>query len=93
MALKYKITELFRNRLIVPNKLYDQLQEIDRQITEGADAVPIVKQDVKLNKSSLKKEFGDPKKFVNIGIVHNSEGSYLIVADDKGFKCTPLDNI
>ena len=38
--------------------------------------------DVKLTKSALKKAFG--KKFNNIGVVHNEEGSYLILADEDG---------
>ena len=91
MALKYKITELFRNRLIVPNNLYDQLEDIDRQIQDGADAVPIVKENVKLTKTALKKAFG--KNFNNIGIVHNEEGSYLVVAKEDKFKFIPLEDI
>ena len=91
MALKYKITELFRNRLIVPNNLYDQLEDIDRQIQDGADAVPVVKENVKLTKTALKKAFG--KNFNNIGVVHNEEGSYLVVAKEDKFKFIPLEDI
>ena len=91
MPLKYKITDLFRNRLIVPNKLYDQLEDIDRQIQDGADAKPVVKEDVKLTKSALKKAFG--KKFNNIGVVHNEEGSYLIVAKGDDFKFISFEDI
>ena len=91
MALKYKITDLFRNRLIVPNKLYDQLEDIDRQIQDGADAVPVVKENVKLTKTALKKAFG--KNFKNVGIIHNEEGSYLIIADGDKFKFISFEDI
>ena len=93
MPLKYTISELFRNRFVVPQKLYEILQDLDRQIQEGADAVPIVKKNIELTKKDLKKAFGDPKKFKNVGIVHNDEGSYLIIADDKNFKHLALDDI
>ena len=91
MALKYKFAELFRNRFVVPQTLYNQLEDIDRQIQDGADAVPIAKKDVKLTKTALKKVFG--KNFNNIGIVHNEEGSYLVIADKDNFKFVPLEDI
>ena len=91
MPLKYKITDLFRNRLVVPNKLYDQLEDIDRQIQDGADAKPVVKEDIKLTKSALKKAFG--KKFNNIGVVHNEEGSYLVIAKGDDFKFISFEDI
>ena len=91
MALKYKITDLFRNRLIVPNKLYDQLEDLDNKIQNGADSVPVVKKDVKLTKTALKKAFG--KKFNNIGVLHNEEGSYLIIADGDDFKHIAFEDI
>lgn len=93
MSLKYKITELFRGKFPNAHNLYDQLLDLDRQISEGADAVPVVKYDVKLTKTALKKEFGDPKKFNNIAIINNAEGSYLLVATDKNFKIVTLENI
>lgn len=72
--------------------LYDQLKDLERQIVDGADAVPVVKKDVKLTKTALKKAFG--KKFNNIGIVHNEEGSYLIIADENdNFKFIALEDI
>ena len=61
------------------------------RIIDGADAVPVVKYDVKLTKSTLKKAFG--KDFKNVGIVHNEEGSYLIVADKGNFKQISLEDI
>lgn len=91
MALKYKFTEMVRNRVIASDLLYDQLKDLDRQITDGADAVPVVKENVKLTKSALKKAFG--KKFNNIGIVHNNEGSYLIIAKGEDFKFIALEDI
>ena len=93
MSLKYKITELFKGKFPNPSNLYDQLMDLDRKIQDGADAVPIVKTNVKLTKSALKKAFGKPKDFINIGVIHNEEGSYLIVSDDKDFKIISLENI
>jgi hypothetical protein len=91
MGLKYKINELFRGKFPNAQNLYDQLLDIDRQIEEGADAVPVVKKDVKLTKTALKKAFG--KNFKNIGIVHNEEGSYLVIADGDKFKHIALEDI
>ena len=92
MPLKYPFNKLFRGKLVSPQPLYETLEELDRQIQHGADAVPIVKKDVKLTKSALKKAFG--KKFNNIGVVHNEEGSYLILADEDGnFKHISLEDI
>jgi hypothetical protein len=91
MGLKYKINELFRGKFPNAQNLYDQLLDIDRQIEEGADAVPVVKKDVKLTKTALKKAFG--KDFKNIGVVHNEEGSYLIIADGDNFKHIALEDI
>ena len=91
MSLKYTFSELFRGRFPSAKILYDQLEDLQRQITEGADAVPIVKRDVKLTKSALKKAFG--KDFKNVGVVHNEEGSYLIIADGDKFKHIALEDI
>lgn len=93
MGLKYKITELFKGKFPNSKNLYNQLEDLQRQIEDGADAIPLAKKNVKLTKSSLKKAFGDPKKFKNIAIVHNEEGSYLIVSDEKGFKHIALEDI
>lgn len=91
MTLKYKINELFRGKFPQPQNLYEQLKDLDRQIVDGADAVPIVKRDVKLTKTALKKAFG--KDFDKIGIVHNEEGSYLVIADGDNFKHISLEDI
>ena len=92
MPLKYPFNKLFRGKLVSPQPLYETLEDLDRQIQDGADAVPIVKKDVKLTKSALKKAFG--KKFNNIGVIHNEEGSYLILADEDGnFKHIALEDI
>ena len=91
MGLKYGIRELFHGKFPQPQNLYNQLQDLDRQIEDGADAVPVVRRDVKLTKTALKKAFG--KKFNNIGIVHNEEGSYLIIADGDKFKHIALEDI
>ena len=91
MGLKYGIRELFHGKFPQPQNLYNQLVDLDRQIEDGADAVPVVRRDVKLTKTALKKAFG--KKFNNIGIVHNEEGSYLIIADGDKFKHIALEDI
>ena len=91
MGLKYGIKELFHGKFPQPQNLYNQLEDLDRQIEDGADAVPVVKKNVKLTKTALKKAFG--KKFNNIGIVHNEEGSYLIIADGDKFKHIALEDI
>lgn len=92
MPLKYPFNKLFRGKLVSPQPLYETLEDLDRQIQDGADAVPIVKKNVKLTKSALKKAFG--KNFNNIGVVHNEEGSYLILADEDGnFKHISLEDI
>lgn len=93
MTLKYKFTEIFRSRFPAPQILYQQLEDLDRQIQDGADAVPVVKENVKLTKTDLKKAFGKPDKFRNVGVVHNEEGSYLVIADDKGFKFIAFEDI
>ena len=91
--MKYKIQELFRGKFPNAQNLYDQLLDLERQIKDGADAVPVVREDVKLTKTALKKAFGEPQKFENIGIIHNTEGSYLVVAHDKKFKILTLEDI
>lgn len=91
MPLKYSFTELFRGKFPSAKILYNQLEDLQRQISDGADAVPVVKKDVKLTKTALKKAFG--KKFINIGIVHNEEGSYLIIADGEDYKYIALEDI
>lgn len=91
--MKFTIKQLFNGKFPNVSNLYDQLLDFERQIEDGADAVPIVKKDIKLNKTSLKKAFGEPRKFKNIAIVHNTEGSYLVVANETGFKIISLENI
>lgn len=91
MPLKYTFSELFRGRFPSAKILYNQLEDLQNQISDGADAVPVVKHDVKLTKTALKKAFG--KKFVNIGIVHNEEGSYLVIADGEDFKIITLEDL
>lgn len=93
MGLKYKFTELFRGKFPSAKVLYDQLEDLQTQIDNGSEPVPPVKEKVKLTKTGLKKAFGDPKDFKTIGIVRNTEGSYLIVSDGKDYKYTALENI
>lgn len=84
MKLKYKISELFRGKFPNPQNLYSQLEDLQKQIDNKNHATPVVVYDIKLNKTQLKKNFGDPKEFKNFGIVHNVEGSYIVVADKYG---------
>lgn len=84
MPLKYSFTEIFKGKFPNPKKLFDVLEDLQKQLDAKTFAKPIHKRDVKLNKTQLKKAFGDPKDFDNIGIVHNTEGSYLVVADEQG---------
>lgn len=91
--MKYKITELFKGRLPNIQNLYDQLVDLQNQIDKGSEPVPPVREDVKLTKTGLKKAFGTPKDFKSIGIVRNTEGSYLIVSDGKNYKHISLENI
>lgn len=86
MVLKYSISDLFRGKFLIPKPFFEVLEDLDSQISEGVECEPVVVCDVKLTKTSLKKAFGDPADFRKIGVVHNSEGSYLIVAHDKSFK-------
>ena len=94
MPLKYKFTDLFRGKFPSPKLLYEQLEDLQEQINSKSYAKAIIKKDVKLTQSSLKKAFGTPKKFDNVGIVFNSEGAYLIVSDgDKKFYFYSLDEV
>ena len=93
MSLKYTFSELFKGKLPVARKLFETLEDLSNQIDNGSDATPVIKKDVNLTKKDLTKAFGKPKDFVNIGVVHNAEGSYLIVAHDKNFKHIALENI
>jgi len=94
MPLKFKFKQIFRGGKIPdPQNLYSQLEELQTQIDNGSDPVPPVKEEVKLTKTGLKKAFGDPKDFKTIGIVRNTEGSYLIVSNGKNYTYTALENI
>jgi len=94
MPLKFKFFEIFRGGKIPnPQNLYHQLEDLQKQIDNGSDPVPPVREDIKLTKTGLKKAFGDPKDFQSIGIVRNTEGSYLIVSDGKQYKHIALENI
>lgn len=93
MTLKYKITELFQGKFPQPQNLYDQLLDLNRKIQDGADATPVVRENVKLTKKDLKKAFCDPKKMDYFGVIHNEEGSYLVISDNKNFKIISFENI
>ena len=82
--MKYKISDLFRGKFPNPQNLYALFLDFEKKINEKANAKPIVAYDIKLNKTQLKKAFGDPKEFEGIAIVHNAVGSYIVVADKYG---------
>lgn len=82
---------MFRGRFPAPQILYQELEDLQRQIEFGADAKPVVKENVNLTKSALNKAFG--KKFDGIGVVHNEEGSYLVIKSDEGFKFISFEDI
>ena len=91
MALKYKFSQLFSGRFPKPKQLYEELESLDDKIENGADAKPIIRDNVKLTKTALKKAFG--KNFNGIGVINNEEGSYIIVADGEKFKYIALEDI
>lgn len=91
MSLKYGFSEIFRGKLPAPRKLFETLEDLSNQIDKGADATPVIKKDVKLTDKDLQKAFG--KKFDKIGVVHNQEGSYLVIAHKKSFKYIAFENI
>lgn len=84
---------MFAGKFPKPKQLYEQLQDLQNQIDKGSEPVPIVKEGVKLTKTGLKKAFGDPKKFKTVGIIRNSEGSYVIISDGTQYKHIALENI
>lgn len=93
MGLKYTIKELFVGKFPNPQNLYNQLVDLDNQIKDGADPVVPIKKNVKLNKTGLKKAFGDPSKFDTIAIVKNAEGCYLVVSDKEKYKFVSLEDL
>ena len=82
MALKFRFVELFKGRFPIPKFLYEQLEDLQRQIDEQH----IVKENVKLNKTQLSKAFGKPEEFNGMGIVRNDDGVYIIVSNGKNFE-------
>ena len=91
MSLKYQFSELFKGKLPIPLKLFETLEDLSHQIDNGADATPVIREDVKLTAKDLRKAFG--KGFDKIGVVHNSEGSYLVIAHGKSFKYIAFENL
>lgn len=82
MPLKFRFVELFKGRSPIPKFLYEQLEDLQKQIDEQH----IVKEDVKINKTQLTKAFGKPEEFRGMGIVRNPEAVYLIVSNGKNFE-------
>lgn len=82
MSLKFRFTELFKGRFPIPKFLYEQLEDLQRQIDEQC----IIRKDIKLNKTQLTKEFGKPSEFDSVGIVNNEDSVYLIVSNGSAFE-------
>lgn len=93
ITLKYSFKELFKGKVPVAKKLFEQLEDLQTQIEKKSQPKAIVKKDVKLTKTGLKKAFGDPKEFDSIGIVFNTEGNYIIVSDGLKFNFTTLEEV
>ena len=93
IPLKYKFSDLFKGKFPIQKKLFEVLEDLQKQIDDKSNAKAIVKKDVKLNKTQLKKAFGDPKNFDYVGVVINAEGSYLIVSDGVKFNFATLDEV
>lgn len=82
MGLKFKYRDLWYHGKLVPKRVYEQLEDLQKQIDEQH----IVKEDVKINKTQLTKAFGKPEDFRGMGIVRNPEAVYLIVSNGKNFE-------
>ena len=93
MPLKYPFKQVFKGKLPVAQKLYELLDDLQSQIDSKQEAKAIIKKDVKLNKTQLKKAFGDPKEFNAIGIVFNTEGNYIIVSDGVKYNFATLEEV
>lgn len=93
MSLKYKITDLFKGKFPNPSNLYEQLEDLQRQIDDGAEPKPLIVEEVKLTKNGLKKAFGEPSRFDTVGIIRNGEGSYIVVSDGKKYKYIALEDV
>ena len=74
--------------MFLPRSMDCQMQPVF-----GLALKAIIKKDVKLNKTQLKKVFGDPKEFNAIGIVFNTEGNYIIVSDGVKYNFATLEEV
>jgi len=93
LPLLHSFKESGLGRFPFGSKLYAILEDFQNQLDEKTKPKAIVKKDVKLNKTNLKKEFGDPKNFDSIGIVFNSEGNYIIVSDGVKYNFATLEEV
>lgn len=93
MPLKHSFKESQLGRFPFGKKLYEILEDFQNQLDKRNNAKAIIKKDVKLNKTQLKKAFGDPKDFDSVGIVFNSEGNYIIVSDGVKYNFATLDEV
>lgn len=93
MPLLYNLKESQLARFPFGKKLYDILEDFQNQLDKKTNAKAIIKKDVKLNKTQLKKAFGDPKDFDSVGIVFNSEGNYIIVSDGVKYNFATLEEV
>ena len=93
VTLKYKFSDLFKGRFPIPKKLYECLESLQEDIENKSPAKPVFAKDVTIGKRALKKEFGNPKEFDNVGVVLNPEGAYLIVSDGANFQYCVLEEV
>lgn len=93
MPLLYNFKESQLGRFPFGHKLYEILEDFQNQLDKRNNAKAIVKKDVKLNKTQLKKAFGDPKDFDSVGIVFNSEGNYIVVSDGVKYNFATLEEV
>ena len=93
MPLLYSFKESGLGRFPFGKALYEILEDFQKQLDKRNNAKAIVKKDVKLNKTQLKKAFGDPKDFDSVGIVFNSEGNYIVVSDGVKYNFATLEEV
>lgn len=93
MPLLYSFKESGLGRFPFGKALYEILEDFQNQLDKRNNAKAIVKKDVKLNKTQLKKAFGDPKDFDSVGIVFNSEGNYIVVSDGVKYNFATLEEV
>lgn len=96
--LKYKYKDLFRGGKLVRRFLYKEFEDLQDQINNievgDVDSFEVtVKSNVDLTAQALGNNFGAASSFKGIGVVKNSEGTYLVVSDGSAYKTVTLDDL